>query len=224
MVRICRCFATFGIGVLVLAVASGAEAAQTLYYEGQFQLPIPADAGMTKGSMDDAVLNVPDHVIITDLDVLVTLTHTSVLDLRLLVESPWGRSVLLNMYDPLVNLFDGADYDHTIFDDEAGTPVQSGLPPFAGRFRPLESLSAFDRRDACGAWRLQILDTSFLDRGQLSQFGLFITTTSTVSAPAPSALALVLTACGWVRLGRRHISGRKMLRGPAYQRRSHRAT
>lgn len=194
------CFMAPAIGVLLLSVAASVRATpDTYYYEGQFHLPIPAAPGATKGWMTDAVLDVPDHVAIADLDVTITLTHTNVFDLQLFLQSPSGTRVLLNMYDPFTGYFNGDDYDHTIFDDEAAVAIQEGLPPFAGRFRPLipGTLSSFDGQDAYGPWRLQIYDAFYADTGQLDTFGLFITTTPTI--PVPTALVLAVIGLGLVR-------------------------
>ena len=175
------------------------------YYEGQFQLPIPATPGETEGWMNDAVLDVPDHLIVADLDVAITLTHTNVFDLQLFLQSPSGTRVLLNMYDPFTGYFKGEDYDHTIFDDEAAISIQDGTAPFTGRFRPMipGTLSSFDGQDAYGPWRLQVYDAFYADTGQLETFGLFITTTPTI--PAPTALALALIGLGLIPRLRRRI-------------------
>jgi subtilisin-like proprotein convertase family protein len=205
-VRIHRSFIALGAVTLVLGVAVPVQASLQIFcYEGQFHLPIPAAAGTTKGWMNDAVLDVPDHVTIADLDITVTLTHTSVFDLQLFLKGPSGQEVLLNAYDFAAGYLRGGDYNRTIFDDEAATAIQEGFPPFTGRFRPVECLSAFDGQDAGGAWRLQIYDAAYYDTGQLNRFGLSITTTTV--APAPSALALGLIGLGLVRCLSRHRAG-----------------
>jgi subtilisin-like proprotein convertase family protein len=195
------CFLAPLIGLALHGAAVSLQASTHTYsYVAQFQLSIPADSGQTKGWMDDAVIDVPDHIIITDLDITITLTHTSVFDLQLFLESPSGTRVLLNRYDPLSDYFEGQDYDQTIFDDEAAVSIQEGLAPFTGRFRPMspDTLSAFDGENAYGPWRMQIYDAFFFDTGKLDEFGLFITTSS---VPAPSTLALVLIGLGLIRRG-----------------------
>jgi hypothetical protein len=151
--RACLTFALaasilFGVG----ALPGSAGAEPVLCYGGSFDLPIPADADATRGWMQDAIIDVSDHHIILDLDVVVSLTHTQVFDLQLRITSPSGTTVVLNMYDPFTDYFEGADYCNTVFDDEASVSITDGEAPFEGRFRPVdaEGLSAFDGEDAFG--------------------------------------------------------------------------
>ena len=176
--------------LLSLAISPRALNAETVWFYGApFDLAIPADPEKSKGWMDDAVLEVSDHLIITDLDVGVSLTHMSVFDLRLSLTSPSGTTVLLNSYDPFTGYFEGADYHNTIFDDEADLAITEAAPPFEGRFRPGAGsvLSAFDGEDAFGSWRLQIYDAHESDVGRLQAFGLTITTPE----PATGVILLV---------------------------------
>jgi hypothetical protein len=161
-------------------------------YSGQFDLRIPADPEMSKGWMDDAVLDVPDHVIIGDLDVTVSLTHPKVFDLQLSLSSPAGTTVLLNAFDPFGGYIEGANYSQTTFDDEALIPIEQGTPPFSGRFRPLSpsALADFDGQDAYGAWRLEVLDKWEGDFGWLDAFSL------TITAPEPAAVVLLALGSG----------------------------
>jgi subtilisin-like proprotein convertase family protein len=179
----------------------------TYYYEQQYHLPIPAAPGATQGWMNDAVLNVPDHVTIADLDVAINLTHTNVFDLQLYVQNPSGAIALLNMYDPANGYFHGANYSQTVFDDEATTSIRNGTAPFTGHFRPLDSLSVFDGGDAYGPWRLRVYDAFYADTGELQTFGLCITTPSSV--PAPTGLALTLVGLGLIRRPRRQATPRR---------------
>ena len=182
--------------IVCLGVWIPLQAAPITYYcEQQYDLPIPATPGATVGWMDDAILNVPGHLAIADLDVTITLTHTSDFDLRIYLQSPAGTRVVLNAYDAFTAYFAGANYDHTIFDDEATVSIQSGTAPFTGRFRPLSALSAFDGQDAYGPWRLQIYDAFYANTGELQTFGLFITVPT---VPAPAALTLALIGWGLV--------------------------
>jgi hypothetical protein len=182
-------------GLLFLTIGVARAGSDVHYYEGLFDLSIPAAPGQTKGWMTDAVLDVPDHIIVGDLDVSLTVTHSNVFDLQIFLQSPSGTQVLLNMYDPSTGYFHGADYEGTIFDDEAGVSIQSGHAPFTGRFQPMTAgtLSAFDGQDAYGPWRLRIYDAYYSDTGELQTFGLFIT------APVPSAAGLALIGLAFLR-------------------------
>jgi len=147
-------------------------------YGGDFNLRIPADpnnTNTTKGRMDDAIIEIPDHFPIADLDVGVSITHSKVFDLQLFLQSPTGTRLCLNMYN-FDEYFDGEDYTQTIFDDEAEISIDDAQPPFTGQFRPEAGnlLSIFDGLDAYGSWRLQINDMYYADTGALEHFELMI--------------------------------------------------
>jgi subtilisin-like proprotein convertase family protein len=177
------------------ALPRSAQAEPVYTYGWPFDLPIPGDSGETRGWMDDAVINVPDHFVVTDLDVVVSLTHTLVFDLQLQITSPSGTTVLLNMYDPFYGYFEGQDYQDTIFDDEASVSISDGDAPFTGRFRPVDlaGLAAFDGEDAFGDWRLEIYDAYYGDSGTLEYFALVLTT------PEPATAVLLLMGIGLVK-------------------------
>jgi subtilisin-like proprotein convertase family protein len=186
--------------LLSLGVPMRAGHAELVWsYDDWFDQAIPADQEATKGWMDDAIIEVPDHLIIADLDVSVSLTHTNVFDLQLIVTSPSGTSVVLNSYDSFTEYFSGENYRQTVFDDEADVSIADATPPFSGRFCPdaNEALSAFDGEDAFGCWRLQIYDAHYGDAGRLDAFGLTITT------PEPATATLLLGGLGIVRFVRR---------------------
>lgn len=183
---------------LVVPVYGGSDA-EVWTYGGAFDLAIPADPDATRGWMDEAIIEVPDHLLIQDVDVSLSVTHTNIFDLQLFVTSPAGTTVLLNSYDPLGGFFEGADYQGTVFDDEAETSIVDGDAPFAGRFRPLasEGLAAFDGEDAFGLWQLDIYDAHYLDTGSLNAFGLTVTT------PEPATGLILLAGLAIVGLSAR---------------------
>jgi len=160
---------------LMLGFSFAASATPDHTYGGDFNLRIPADPDNTKGWMDDAVIEIPDHFPIADLDVCISVTHSKVFDLQLFLQSPTGTRLCLNMYN-LNEYFDGENYTQTIFDDEAELSIEQAQPPFTGRFRPEpgNALSIFDGLDAYGSWRLQIYDAYFADSGTLDRFELMI--------------------------------------------------
>lgn len=182
--------------VAVTGDCVSAVAAPVHVFGGPFNLRIPADPDSTKGWMADAIIEVPEHLTISDLDIGITITHTKVFDLQIFLKSPSGTRVLLNMYDPFTEYFEGQNYEQTIFDDEASVPIEEGRPPFTGRFRPRQpsSLSAFDGQDAYGFWRLQIYDAYYADAGWLKNCELFIT------VPEPASAAFFLLAVTLLRL------------------------
>lgn len=187
--------------VVVLVVVAGISFpvfAGTVYtYGGDFNLPILDPPG--PGSlMTMTVIEVTDPLIITDLDVHIDITHTSVFDLQLFVQSPVGTRICLNMYN-FTEFFEGANYTRTIFDDGADVPIEQGKPPFTGRFRPkavdpLNRLEIFEGENAYGIWRLQIYDMWPADTGTLDSFQLVVTT------PEPTTAMLLILGAGLVTL------------------------
>ncbi len=166
-------------------------------YGGEFDLPIPANPDDTRGWMADAIIEITDHFTIHDLDVRINITHTSVFDLQIFLQSPAGSRLCLNMYNPFDEYFEGANYTQTIFDDEAGTAIEQAEPPFTGRFRPkaidaANLLEIFDGQDSYGLWRLQIYDAFYADTGTLDSFELIITT------PEPTTAILLLLGTGLI--------------------------
>jgi hypothetical protein len=190
------------IGVVVLNWPVSICYGYTYTYGGQFDLPIPSpaepEAYLGKCWMQDAVIDVPDHFIIDDIDVAITINHTNVYDLQISLKSPEGLQCWLNSNDLDNNV--GENYFLTVFDDEADTPIEQGVAPFTGRFRPLEdySLSIFDGSDAFGTWRLKIFDWSYDNTGTLDNFEIVITT----STPEPTTIVFLLLGTaltGWIK-------------------------
>ncbi len=62
----------------------------------------------------------------------------------------------------------------TILDDEGSVSITAGTGPYTGRYRPVESLTAFDQTNANGIWRLEVQDTQSGDTGVLNGWKLRI--------------------------------------------------
>lgn len=185
---------------MILVIVAGAWgsaicAGSVHIYSGNFSLLIPANPDDTKGWMEDAVLEIPHHYTIYDVDVGITLTHTNVLDLQIFLRSPAKTTICLNMYN-FDQFFKGANYTQTIFDDEALLAIEQAQPPFTGRFRPIEPyrLSAFDGEDSFGPWKLRVYDAFYADTGTLDSFELIITT------PEPATAVLLALGFGLMTL------------------------
>lgn len=183
--------------IIVVGVCGGAVYAGHVHiYTGDFNLPIPANPDETKGWMADAVIEIPHHFIITDLDVQISITHTNVFDLQIFLRSPTEKVICLNMFDVKKEFSVYPNYTNTIFDDESLFFIKEGEAPFTGRFKPIDpyELSKFDDEDAYGPWRLRIYDAFYADTGTLNSFELMITT------PEPASAILLTLAAGLLRL------------------------
>jgi subtilisin-like proprotein convertase family protein len=185
--------------VFVALQAASLCAGSVHIYGGSFDLPIPSNPSETKGWMNDANVVIPDHYIVGDIDVAITITHTSAFDLQLYLQGPSGTKICLNMYNYDKEFFKGENYTQTIFDDEAAVPIKQADAPFTGRFKPMEPLDIFDGRDAFGQWRLQVYDAYFADRGALNNFELIVTDT-----PELSTFVILFFGSGWLCLRSRH--------------------
>jgi len=166
-------------------------------YGGNFNLPLLDPTG-PGSALTVAIIDVPDHFTIADLDVAINITHTQVFDLQLFLQSPAGARMCLNMYE-FTEIFEGENYTQTIFDDEAEVPIEQGEPPFTGRFRPRaiepsNLLQIFDGQDTYGLWLLQIYDMWPADTGTLDSFELIIT------IPEPATAILLLLGAGLLTL------------------------
>jgi hypothetical protein len=188
------------VAILIVAEVSFPVFAGPVYtYGGDFNLPIPSpddpDSEYGKGWMDDAFVEITDHIIISDLDVGVTLAHESLFDLQILLQSPGGTNVVLNLEGNLAFIVRGEDGRLTavggsgqwFFDDEAEVSIEEATEPFFGSFRPVWNLSLLDGEDAYGLWRMQIYDAFYDDVGHLNSLKIEIT----VPEPA-TALCLIL--------------------------------
>lgn len=177
---------------MFFAAVSLVPAATVYVYGGSFNLPIPAIIGSNTGPMDDALIEVTRDLIIADLDVAIDIDHSSAFDLEIMLQGPTGQQICLNAYYDINDLFAGADYSQTIFDDEAILPIEQGGPPFTGSFTPKSgnALSEFYGTDAFGTWRLKIDDRYNDDEGYLKNFELIIT------VPEPATFVLfAIAAC-----------------------------
>ncbi len=190
--------------------AGAAFASPAHIYSRSFDLPIPApdDPGseLGKGWMADAIIEITDHLTIDDLDICISLTHGAFLDLQIILQSPAGTNVILNLAGNLAFIVRGEDNRLTtvggsaqfVFDDEAGLSIEQAAEPFTDSYRPAWTLSSFDNEDAYGTWRLQIYDRLEADTGTLNSFELIITT------PEPATAILLILGIALLRLQNPH--------------------
>jgi len=152
------------LGTVTFTFTLGAVGAPVTnnYSSGNIAVPIP------DVSTVDVPLNVPDFGTVSDVNVRVRLNHTFDGDLDISLVHPDGTVVLLSNnrggggdnYGTGTNDCSGTP---TVFDDEAGTAIGAGSPPFAGSFRPDSPLTAVDGKPVNGVWKLRVSDTAALD-------------------------------------------------------------
>ena len=185
----------FIIFVLVTGCPSTASAVPVYTYGGNFDLPIVDKPGRG-GVMTEAIIDIPDHYMIYDLDVRINITHTNVFDLQLFLKGPQGPRICLNYFDELTEFDIYPNYTDTTFDDEAQLLIKEGAAPFTGRFKPRGpgKLEDFEGKDTSGEWQLQIYDMFDWDYGTLDSFELIVT------VPEPATALLLTLGVGLLRL------------------------
>ena len=161
--------------------------ADVLIIGSDFQQPIPAESD-GQAWMAPVHLNVNQDLHIIDLDVRLEITHTEISDLRILLDCPWGQTIILkDVWDPPWRE-QRQNMHGTVFDDEATIPLYEGVSPYTGCFLPEEgSLSIFDGHNARGVWTLRIWDDYFADAGTLDRWELHID-----HIPEPASLLYLL--------------------------------
>ncbi len=157
--------------------ALGAPVTST-YGSNGVNVPIPTTG--TQGTMQDQIISVPDSGSVQDINVRIRLNHSYDSDLVISLVGPDGTTVTLASANGSSgdNFGSGANDcsgTFTVFDDAAATAISAGTAPFAGSFRPITALSAFNNRASNGNWTLKITDTATDDSGSLFCWQLEIT-------------------------------------------------
>jgi serine protease len=119
---------------------------------------------------------------IADLNVQLNLSYPSLGSLEVWLVSPAGTRVTLSYRHGGEN----ADFQDTIFDDEAEISIGDGEAPFAASFRPDDSLAVLDDEDPRGTWTLFIHNVSETPQdGMLNSWSLEILQEDPPGDPGP---------------------------------------
>ena len=126
------------------------------------------DATSALEGVTEVKINVLDNLKIIDLDLELSIDHTYIQDLTIILISPEGDEVILTK-----NLGGtGSNYTNTVFDSESTNPIQSGGPPFTGIYKPIGNLKDFYNLNSGGEWTLRIIDQYPVDTGILKSLEL----------------------------------------------------
>jgi len=168
---------------------TSAPATVTLTITGTNDQPVVSDvnANGNGGTLDGDVtfanntnMHIPDlHTIessitisgtgtIEDLNVHINLQHTWDSDLNIYLVAPDGTVIELSTG----NGGSSNNYSNTTFDSDASTSIINGSAPFSGVYRPEGDLSALDGMDISGTWTLRIVDSAWLDDGNLHSWSI----------------------------------------------------
>jgi subtilisin-like proprotein convertase family protein len=98
-------------------------------------------------------VSVSQSVTIASVKVQLNISYPYDGDLTIDLIAPDGTDVALSSFEGT-----GADFQDTIFDDAAPTPISAGDSPFAGSYQPESPLGALTGKNAQGTWQLEIID------------------------------------------------------------------
>ncbi len=167
--------------------ADGAEGVSiepviSTYISGDVPKDIPDWSWTTQKNILGEVtstLDVPDSIIIKDLNVEldITMPGGSNGDLNVYVKSPDGKKVKL--FDDIGVMT--SHFTNTILDDEAASAITSAKGPYRGIYKPEGKLSDFDGRDTLGTWELEIIDDWPGGPGKLNAWRIVVENPMTVS-------------------------------------------
>ena len=134
------------------------------------------------GSLLNSVLNVPERLLITEVDVTVNISHTRKEDLRVSLRSPSGTVVRLR--------------------DHSSAPL--GRITYDTMAVPIDSMENFRGEMSNGDWTLTVEDDVVGETGTLIEWSLFIRGTKIYSlggkvAGVPDGVTVQLTGCGITR-------------------------
>ncbi|TWT84838.1 EF hand [Planctomycetes bacterium CA13] len=121
-------------------------------------------------------IEVTEDFLIGDLNLQLSITHSSVSSLDAFLTGPDGQRIEL-----FTEIGGGDDnFDNTIFDDQSRYPVTKARPPYRGTFLPegvakrQPGLSAFNGKNIQGVWQLVIRGTRNERFGMLHNWSLIV--------------------------------------------------
>ncbi|TDU43282.1 putative secreted protein (Por secretion system target) [Gelidibacter sediminis] len=116
-----------------------------------------------------SIINVQENLPVTDVEVKVNIQHDWVRDLKLVLVSPEGTSIILTNNNGLP---EAKNYTNTVFDQQATDSITNGTAPFTGSYIPEENLSQLNGEMSGGQWKLNVIDLFDTDGGQFIEFTL----------------------------------------------------
>ncbi len=154
------------------AFATYQQVCNTTSYSGS-ALFIPDNSPIGVSS----TLSVADSVIITDVNIGVTITHAWIGDIALSITDPANKTVNL-----ITSSFCEPQNMNTIFDDSGAIATcNTSAPGYSGTIKPSGALSLFNGDNAQGNWVLFAEDQGPSDIGSIISWG--VTVCSAVSVP-----------------------------------------
>jgi subtilisin family serine protease len=113
-------------------------------------------------------LHVSQSLTIGKVMVQLNLRYSADSDLYIHLQAPDGSDILLSNRRG----GSGADFQTTLFDDQAATPISAGHAPFIGSFRPEVPLGDLKGKNTLGTWKLWIENRGGTGYGVLNSWSL----------------------------------------------------
>lgn len=140
------------------------------------QMPI----GPNSDTVTESVINIPDNVLISDVNVTLNIEHTYNGDLEVRLLAPDGITEVV-LFSRVGG--SGDNFTNTVLDDDASTNIDFVNAPFTGVFRPQGALSDFIGLQSIGNWRLSITDNADADGGTLLNWSIQLCSDASLSVP-----------------------------------------
>ena len=185
----------FDLGTLntwsVSIISAGATGTPTTFVSTQV-LPISSADKLATPLVSTITIPAADAALIQDLSVQVNIAYPNDPDLTATLTTPGGQ---------VVTLFDKngsasgsqANFNGTVFDDNATTLIQNGAPPFFGAFKPLQSILVDGQlagANEAGTYTLTITDaTTGNNSGTLNGWSITVTPQTTTNTGLGQAVA-----------------------------------
>ncbi len=121
-------------------------------------------------------IDIAEDVLIGDINVQLSITHSNTSFLDAFLTSPSGERV--ELFSEVGG--SGDHFDNTVFDDQSQSPINKAQPPFRGSFQTTAqikrqpSLGQFNGQNARGVWQLVIRGTRNDRFGMLHSWSLNI--------------------------------------------------
>jgi subtilisin-like proprotein convertase family protein len=181
------------LGPITYNITTGALTT-SLYGTGNIAVAIPDN----NPTGVDILLNVPDAMTLSDVNVSFRRNHTFDGDLTISLVHPDGTVVqLVNGRGGSGDNFGTGANDcsgtPTVIDDQASTAISAGAAPFAGTFKPESPLSVLNGKPSNGTWKLRVVDNAAVDTGTVGCFQLelnrhFVCCGVTIAAAPPATV------------------------------------
>ena len=132
-------------------------------------LPIPIGTDTTTA----ITLQVPDALVVGDIDLWVNVTHERMDEISLRLRSPSGTIIQLATKQGGA----GKGYHDIVFDDQAANTLATFSDSEGQRYQPEQSLGIFQQLSAQGEWQLLVDDANLqANVGSVNSFWLGFTT------------------------------------------------